>query len=577
MLTPCKSKMWFVVELCEPIQPSAIELANFELYSSTPKEIQIQGSDKYPTQEWLPLGSFEASESRELQRFDIKSQSDYMKFIRVSLHSYYGSEHYCPVSLIRAFGISLAEEFDTIENGAPSSIPVQHPPPDQVVSNESVNGMGSGTMTTDVPLSELIDKASGPDEVAAMPPHQVSSPVHGCQETDILLGESIENSCQASSQVSDSPAPASSPTPAAPGLDTYESILSPTPVLLEVAEINSKITSTFNAADMLVSAPEQTSLPADTELIKSQDVSASGSIANVLPTEQVTILAPAVAPSPPESAASLASEVPASTTPPAPPASAPPPPPSPPVLQGPAHVMNESSTGSVIAASSSKESIFIRLNNRIKALELNMTLNREAIESLIRKQDMFEYRMNELMNRTHAKEEEGQRLVIDLQMKLNDISEQVYLLVAEKEVFHWQLIQVHILLMVIEIAVIIMIMSSFMKKMMPSAPAATTTALSCQQALVSRPPAALLTPSKPVFKLRATPEKNSILVEHHPITGTTLFKKKRKKKRKNRGLPTGDQENLPPPPPSPSPVHHHPDLQPQQLPMSAERLLTSTE
>lgn len=37
LLSPCKSRIWFVVELCEAIQAERIDLANFELFSSSPK------------------------------------------------------------------------------------------------------------------------------------------------------------------------------------------------------------------------------------------------------------------------------------------------------------------------------------------------------------------------------------------------------------------------------------------------------------------------------------------------------------------------------------------------------------
>jgi hypothetical protein len=620
MLNPCKAKIWFVVELCEPIQPSAIELANFELYSSTPKEIQIEGSDKYPSQEWSQLGSFEASESRELQRFQIKSQSQYMKFIRISLHSHYGSEHYCPVSLIRAFGISLAEEFDTIESGgAPVSPgitspfvppvqqqqqeqvqpqplqPHQQPPPDQVLSNESVDDITAGTVkmtgASDVPLSDLLsNKASGPDErpadaaaaAADTNSMQLTDPDHGCQESDILLmGDKIESSCQASgarggtaahAHVPD-PAPSPTPTVDQAAAAAIDSLLSPTPVLIEVAEINSRITSTSTGTAAAAIVPDITELPTPGHdslsssgseaigvTVGQETVTVSGADA-VTPSDMVTSI-PTVSPSPPESDSQQSSQSPQQLPEPA--AAVPPPPPSPsppPVLQGPAHVMNESSTGSVIAASSSKESIFIRLNNRIKALELNMSLNREAIESIVRKQDMFEHRINDLMNRTQVQEEEGQRLIIDLQLKLNDISEQVYLLVSEKEVFHWQLIQVHILLMVIEIAIIIMIMNTFMKKIL-SAAAIPQQMSSCHHVDHDRvsqdvdagssscvTPTKVMSPSRSLFRSlsRSTPDKSSLLPDHHPITGAALLKKKRKRKKKKKS----NQENVPPPPPSP--------------------------
>ena len=94
MLNPCKAKKWFVVELCEPIQPSAIELANFELFSSTPKEMLVQGYERFPTQTWINLGTFVANDSRDLQRFEIKPQTEFIKFIKIEIITHYGSEHF---------------------------------------------------------------------------------------------------------------------------------------------------------------------------------------------------------------------------------------------------------------------------------------------------------------------------------------------------------------------------------------------------------------------------------------------------------------------------------------------------
>lgn len=61
MLNPCKTKNWFVIELCETIQPQYMELANFELYSSIPKEFSVSASEHYPARnEWSVLGIFRA-------------------------------------------------------------------------------------------------------------------------------------------------------------------------------------------------------------------------------------------------------------------------------------------------------------------------------------------------------------------------------------------------------------------------------------------------------------------------------------------------------------------------------------
>lgn len=37
----------FVIELCEPIQVKQLDIANFELFSSTPKDFLVSISDRY--------------------------------------------------------------------------------------------------------------------------------------------------------------------------------------------------------------------------------------------------------------------------------------------------------------------------------------------------------------------------------------------------------------------------------------------------------------------------------------------------------------------------------------------------
>ncbi|ELW70914.1 Protein osteopotentia like protein [Tupaia chinensis] len=46
MLNPCSTKIWFVIELCEPIQVKQLDIANYELFSSTPKDFLVSISDR---------------------------------------------------------------------------------------------------------------------------------------------------------------------------------------------------------------------------------------------------------------------------------------------------------------------------------------------------------------------------------------------------------------------------------------------------------------------------------------------------------------------------------------------------
>ncbi|XP_056337276.1 SUN domain-containing ossification factor isoform X4 [Danio aesculapii] len=120
MLNPCSTKIWFVIELCEPIQVKQLDIANFELFSSTPKDFLVSISDRYPTNKWIKLGTFHARDERTVQSFPLDEQlyakyvKMFIRYIKVELLSHFGSEHFCPLSLIRVFGTSMVEEYDEI-------------------------------------------------------------------------------------------------------------------------------------------------------------------------------------------------------------------------------------------------------------------------------------------------------------------------------------------------------------------------------------------------------------------------------------------------------------------------------
>ncbi|GAB0096763.1 hypothetical protein DMENIID0001_123290 [Sergentomyia squamirostris] len=112
LLSPCTSKIWFVVELCEPMRAEKIELANFELYSSSPKDFTISVSNRFPTREWVNVGQFTAKDERNVQKYSLNPLV-FGKFIRVEINSHYSKEHFCPISLFRVYGTSEFEAFET--------------------------------------------------------------------------------------------------------------------------------------------------------------------------------------------------------------------------------------------------------------------------------------------------------------------------------------------------------------------------------------------------------------------------------------------------------------------------------
>uniref|UniRef100_F1KSQ3 Protein osteopotentia n=1 Tax=Ascaris suum TaxID=6253 RepID=F1KSQ3_ASCSU len=124
MRNPCERAQhkWLIIELCETVLPKAIELANFELFSSGPQKVRVSASERYPSNEWITLEEFVAEDSRNVQRFPITTDVNlYVKFIRVELLTHYGNEHYCTLSMIRVLGISMVDEYEAEAEAASAS------------------------------------------------------------------------------------------------------------------------------------------------------------------------------------------------------------------------------------------------------------------------------------------------------------------------------------------------------------------------------------------------------------------------------------------------------------------------
>lgn len=91
-----------------------IDLANFELFSSSPREFSVFVSDRFPTRDWHNVGHFVAEDERTIQSFNLHPHL-FGKFIKVELHSHFGSEHFCPISLFRVYGTSEFEVLKTVD------------------------------------------------------------------------------------------------------------------------------------------------------------------------------------------------------------------------------------------------------------------------------------------------------------------------------------------------------------------------------------------------------------------------------------------------------------------------------
>lgn len=117
----------FVVELCESIKAHKVEIANFELYSSVPYEFKVSlGNSPHKDANWALFGLFQAKDERvqqvckfsiqfffwvllnnnyqSFQEFSQKNGGVYGKYVKVSILSHHGNEHYCPISIFKIYG-----------------------------------------------------------------------------------------------------------------------------------------------------------------------------------------------------------------------------------------------------------------------------------------------------------------------------------------------------------------------------------------------------------------------------------------------------------------------------------------
>lgn len=107
-------KKYITIELSEEILMNSFALANFEYYSSSPHLFQVLGSREYPCRApkcyWEVLGTFEAQNTRSVQKFMLQKPfvARYVKFL--FLTQYGETEYFWTLTLIRVHGSTLLED-----------------------------------------------------------------------------------------------------------------------------------------------------------------------------------------------------------------------------------------------------------------------------------------------------------------------------------------------------------------------------------------------------------------------------------------------------------------------------------
>jgi len=63
---------------------------------------------------WTPIANLVAEDVRTLQGFILSTADDigFNKYIKVEIHSHYGKEHYCPISVFNTYGLSEIEVYN---------------------------------------------------------------------------------------------------------------------------------------------------------------------------------------------------------------------------------------------------------------------------------------------------------------------------------------------------------------------------------------------------------------------------------------------------------------------------------
>ncbi|KAG9005520.1 hypothetical protein FRB90_010352 [Tulasnella sp. 427] len=194
MLSPCNYKNKFVVvELCDDVRIDTVQLANYEFFSGVFKDVKISLADSAPGDplSWVDAGTYRAKNIRGVQSFHPQQgRQKFWRYIRIDFLSHYGNEYFCPVSLLRVYGLTHMEDYKwvgwQIEKEAPT-VPQLVKMEEVVISATAQPEDNPTTVPLDVP-SQLSSTKTWPFAssqhmagFATMPHTAFSSNAHSAQ------------------------------------------------------------------------------------------------------------------------------------------------------------------------------------------------------------------------------------------------------------------------------------------------------------------------------------------------------------------------------------------------------------
>ena len=182
MLNTCSvSNKFFIVELCNDILIDTIVLANYEFFSSIFRHFRVSVSSRFPVKpdKWQVLGTFEAKNVREIQAFLVEHPQIWARYLRIEILSHYGSEYYCPISLLRVHGINMLEDLR---------------PYDETIQGES----GSDEATPELESETIAVISQDNSEATEEPSKGTTAPTESSESlsvaTDVKTSRDVEDS-----------------------------------------------------------------------------------------------------------------------------------------------------------------------------------------------------------------------------------------------------------------------------------------------------------------------------------------------------------------------------------------------
>lgn len=204
MLSPCpesggSDQQFVVVELCDEISVDTIVLANYEFFSRMFKRFRVRVSRNLNGGEgdWYDIGTFRARNVRGLQVFNTMpptADSRFFRYVRIDFLEHYGSEYYCPISLLRVYGLTQMDDYireeeemrkqREVELTLEESESIDEEEDEDVYQKEtalesvtSTNGVEQHTETAETPVSSAAASTSSPIHSTSLPTVEPIAPI----------------------------------------------------------------------------------------------------------------------------------------------------------------------------------------------------------------------------------------------------------------------------------------------------------------------------------------------------------------------------------------------------------------